>query len=268
MNVGRGSLLDFHNHLMPGVDDGAADEAEARSGLDALWAQGVRTVVATPHVEASLTRHDSELQRRLTELDEGWRRLQDAVAGRYHELVLKRGAEVMLDTPELDLSEERLRLAGGQYVLVEYPFMMVPPQSSRVLDHIRAGGYVPIVAHPERYANLTTTSELPQEWREHGALLQVNAGSITGRYGPQARANVLSLLQRGFADFMCSDYHSRGVPATSSAYAALAELAATEHADLLMSVNPHRMLNGEMPLPVPPLSIERSFTERVRRWFG
>jgi protein-tyrosine phosphatase len=260
-------VVDFHNHLMPGVDDGASDDAEARAGLDALWAQGVRAVVATPHVTGSLTCNNQDLERRLIELEEGWRRLQAAAEDRYPELVLKRGAEVMLDTPELDLSEERLRLGGGTYVLVEYPFMMVPPQSPRVLDNIIAAGYVPIIAHPERYANVTTESVLPQEWRQHHALLQVNAGSITGRYGPQARANALSLLQRGFADFMCSDYHSRGVPATRSAYDALSELGAVEHADLLMKVNPGRMLNGEMPLAVPPLRIDRSLTERLLRWF-
>jgi len=260
-------LVDFHNHLMPGVDDGATDDAEARTGLDALWAQGIRMLVATPHVDGSLTRQTQQLEHRLAELDEGWRRLQAAAAERYPELVLKRGAEVMLDTPDPDVSESRLRLAGGKYVLVEYPFMMVPPQSARVLDHILAAGQVPIIAHPERYANLTADSTLPQEWREHGALLQVNAGSITGRYGPHARNNVLALLQRGFADFLCSDYHARGVPATSSAYAALSDLDGREHADLLMSVNPRRMLDGDVPIPVPPLPIERSLTARVRRWF-
>jgi protein-tyrosine phosphatase len=173
----------------------------------------------------------------------------------------------MLDTPALDLADERLRLGGGPYVLVEYPFMMVPPQSSRVLDHIIGHGFTPIIAHPERYGNVTPASALPQEWREHRALLQVNAGSITGRYGPQARANAFGLLQRGFADFMCSDYHARGVPATASAYHVLSELEAVEHAELLMNVNPRRMLDGEVPIPVPPLHIERSLTARVRRWF-
>jgi protein-tyrosine phosphatase len=260
-------LVDFHNHLIPGVDDGAADDAEARAGLDALWAQGVRAVVATPHVDGSLTHRQEELERRLLELDEGWRRLRDAAVPLYPELVLKRGAEVMLDTPHPDLSDERLRLAGGQYVLVEYPFMMVPPQSSRVLDHIVAAGHIPIIAHPERYVNVTPSSVLPQEWRDHRALLQINAGSITGRYGPQARANALSLLQRGLADFMCSDYHARGVPETRSAYAALTELEAVQHAELLLKVNPRRMLDGALPIPVPPLSIERSLGARVRRWF-
>jgi protein-tyrosine phosphatase len=260
-------VVDFHNHLMPGVDDGAADDAEARAGLDALWAQGVQLIVATPHIEGSLTQHSRQLEVRLAELDEGWRRLQDAAADRYAGLVLKRGAEVMLDTPDPDVSDGRIRLDGGKYVLVEYPFMMVPPQSARVLDHIVAGGHIPIIAHPERYANVTTSSTLPQEWREHGALLQVNAGSITGRYGPQARANVLLLLQRGFADFMCSDYHARGIPATSSAYAALLQVDGREHAELLMNVNPRRVLEGEMPIPVPALTVERSLGARVRRWF-
>src|SRR5688572_30349046 len=148
---------------MPGVDDGATDDAEARTGLEALWAQGIRILVATPHIDGSLTRQTPQLGHRLAELDEGWRRLQNVAAERYPELVLKRGAEVMLDTPDPDVTESRLRLAGGKYVLVEYPFMMVPPQSARVLDHLLAAGHIPIIAHPERYANLTPASPLPQE---------------------------------------------------------------------------------------------------------
>jgi protein-tyrosine phosphatase len=260
-------LIDFHNHLMPGVDDGAADDAEARAGLDAMWAQGVRTIVATPHVDGSLTLQRPALASRLAQVDTGFRRLQDVAAESHPELELKRGAEVMLDTPELDLSDERLRLGGGNYVLVEYPYMLVPPQSARVLDYIVGRGHVPIIAHPERYVNVTVTSALPQEWREHRAFLQVNAGSITGRYGPQARSNALALLQRGFVDFICSDYHARGVPATTSARQALTELDGAEHADLLLNVNPRRMLAGEAPLAVPPLHIETSLTARVRRWF-
>lgn len=260
-------LVDFHSHLMPEVDDGASTDEEASSGLEAMWAQGVRTIVATPHVDGSLTLRPGDIARRLEQIDAGWRRLQVQAAGeRFPGLVLERGAEVKLDTPELDLSDERLRLAGGRFVLVEYPFMMVPPRSGHVLRTIIDSGLTPIVAHPERYAGVGATSRLPQVWKESGGMLQVNAGSLTGRYGPGPRATALALLQQGMVDFVCSDFHARGRPATAGARRVFAELEAAEHGDLLMLVNPGRMLRGEAPLPVPPVQLRRPLLDRLRRW--
>lgn len=259
-------LVDFHCHLIPEVDDGASSDEEAASGLEAMWAQGLRTIVATPHVDGSLTLRRPELARRLDEVDAGWRRLQALAAGRFPGLVLERGAEVKLDTPELDVSDERLRLAGGRCVLVEYPFMMVPPRSGRVLRTLVDAGYTPIVAHPERYAGVGADSRLPQVWKESGGMLQLNAGSLTGRYGPGPRAAALALLQQGLIDFVCSDFHARGRPATAGARRVLAEMEAADQGDLLMVVNPGRMLRGEAPLPVPPLQLRRPLFGRIRRW--
>jgi protein-tyrosine phosphatase len=260
-------VIDFHNHLMPGVDDGAVTDEEAEAGLGFMWAEGIRALVATPHVDGSVTERPADLIQRLAELDEGWQRLCAVGAARYPQLKLYRGAEVALDAVEPDVSDERLRLAGGPFVLVEFPYMSVPPHSSRVLTHIAGRGYQPIIAHPERYANMTPESRLPAEWRSYGALLQVNAGSLSGRYGTLARANVLSLLQRGEADYLCSDYHARGHPASASAHRLLLELNAGEQADLLMRVNPQRMLDGQPPIPVTPLQLRRSLSARVRGWF-
>ena len=259
-------MVDFHNHLIPGVDDGASSDGEARAGLDALWAQGVRTIVATPHIDGSLTARSEDIGRRLAEIDGGWQRLVQLAREPYPQLGLRRGAEIALDTPEPDLSDVRLRLAGTVYVLVEFPYMTVPPHSARVIQHIVTDGYVPIIAHPERYGNMTVESRLPNEWRAAGALLQMNAGSITGRYGSEARNIAYVMLQRGVIDFMCSDFHARGRPAISSARQELTELGARELADLMMHVNPARMLSGQVPIPVPPLPGGRTLLQRMRRW--
>jgi protein-tyrosine phosphatase len=261
------TLVDFHNHVMPGVDDGATDRAEAEDALRALAEQGVAHVIATPHVEGSLTLRPDALSHRLGELDDAWATLQ-AVARVVPQLQVYRGAEVMLDTPEPDLSDERLRLAGGRFALIEYPFMTVPPHSTNALANIMDAGFVPIVAHPERYAGIAPGSRLPEEWCGAGALLQVNAGSITGRYGPQARQNVLDLLGRGLVHFVCSDFHARGRPYLRRARAALAEMGGSEHAELLMGGNPRRLLEGQQPLRVPPLRTRHGVLNRLRQWLG
>jgi protein-tyrosine phosphatase len=259
-------IIDFHNHVIPGVDDGAMTDEESADALRAFAAQDVSHVVATPHFNASLTQRADLLAERLRELDEGWERLQRIAALHVPELHVLRGAEVMLDTPISDISDERLRLAGTRFVLCEYPFMTIPPNSTGALSGMIDAGYIPIVAHPERYVGAEPDCALAGKWRGAGALLQINAGSLTGRYGDRARANVHALLERGAADFMCSDYHSRGRISTGTAKRLLTEMGGEEQFQLLTSTNPRRMLDGEAPLPVPPLRIRRGVADRVRRW--
>src|SRR5512142_1488486 len=100
---------DLHNHVIPGVDDGAADEHASREALRAFAADGVGQVVATPHLMGSLTLEEPALAERLAELDAGWARLRP-VAAEFPQLVVRRGCEVMLDVPEPSFADERVRL--------------------------------------------------------------------------------------------------------------------------------------------------------------
>jgi protein-tyrosine phosphatase len=258
-------IIDFHNHIIPGVDDGAQTAEESVAALEAMLAHGVVEVITTPHFDASLTQREPAAAMRLQELDAGWARLE-AVAGRVAGVRIHRGAEVMLDTPNPDLSDARLHLAGGQFVLVEFPFMTVPPESARVLTHLRNGGLIPVIAHPERYNGVTPGSHLPVEWRGAGALLQVNGASLIGKYGKGPRANAHDLLARGLVDYISSDYHTRGSPQVREYQAWLAEQNGGEQAQLLMETNPARMLRGEMPLPVMPLRASAPGWTRMLPW--
>jgi protein-tyrosine phosphatase len=261
------TIVDFHNHVMPGVDDGASSDEEAGDALRAFLAQNARHVVATPHVNGSLTLRADAIAERLAELDRGWERLQAIAAARAPALQIYRGAEVMLDTPNPDLGDARLRLAGTAFALCEYPFMTVPPNSTGVLRTMQEAGVIPVIAHPERYVGVSTDCMLASRWRHAGALLQINAGSLTGRYGETARDNAIALLENGLVDYLCSDYHARGRPSTSSARRILTETGGEEHFQMMAMINPRRLLDGEMPVPVPPLRMKRSVADKVRRWF-
>ncbi|HLU25189.1 MAG TPA: CpsB/CapC family capsule biosynthesis tyrosine phosphatase [Longimicrobiales bacterium] len=250
-------LTDLHSHVIPGVDDGAGSVEEACAALGALRAAGVTTVVATPHVQASLTRAPDALEARLAEVETGWRALTEEVAPWVEGLTVLRGAELELDTPDPDFSDPRLRLGGGPAVLVEFPNLAVPPNSQVVLGRIRAGGWTPVLAHPERYAGVGSIVGAVRAWREAGALLQVNAGSLLGRYGAEARRRAWALLEHGLADCIASDYHARGNVRLQELVAHLAEKGAGEQARLLTGINPARILAGEPPIPVGPLRLRR-----------
>lgn len=258
--------VDFHNHLIPGVDDGAQTLEESVEALECFRRDGVNVVVATPHIDASLTLEPDELRRRLAEIDAGWALLKDAAARDFPDMTLHRGCELALDVPKPDLTDARLRLNGGRYVLIEFPFMTVPPRASHVIGSLRETGYVPIIAHPERYHGVSGV-EPARKWRESGAFLQVNGGSLLGRYGAEPRRLAFEMLGQSLADYICSDYHARGVPQTSEYEALLIDMGASEQASTLMRTNPARMLEGLEPLPVTPVIEKKSLWRRVSKIF-
>ncbi|HWK90122.1 MAG TPA: CpsB/CapC family capsule biosynthesis tyrosine phosphatase [Longimicrobium sp.] len=245
--------MDLHSHLMPGVDDGAADLDQSRAALERMHANGVRALVTTPHLDASTSASPERLAAALAALDPAWEALRAMAAAEFPDLRLERGVELMLDVPRPVVDDPRLRLAGTRFVLVEFPFLAVPPGGSNVLFEMRAAGWEPVLAHPERYAGVDPTLSGPEEWRRVGARLQVNWGSLLGRYGPGAQAVAWALLERGWADYLSSDHHARGRLGMADARALLLERGGEEPLRLLSEENPARLLDGEPPLPVPPL---------------
>jgi protein-tyrosine phosphatase len=251
-------MIDFHNHLIPGVDDGAASLEESRAALEAYRAQGVTAVVATPHLKASLADAPAALDEYLAQVDAAWARLAEMAAAEFAGMRLERGFEVMLDTPAPRLGDPRLRLAGTAFVLVEFPFMTVPPNADKTLFELKVSGWTPVIAHPERYANADAEGRQAAEWERVGALLQVNAGSVLGKYGPEARDRAWSLLAQGLADYVSSDYHARGNLHLAPCRDVLAQASGEAQARRLLEENPARLLAGEQPLPVEPLRRRRS----------
>jgi protein-tyrosine phosphatase len=256
-------MIDLHTHLIPGVDDGAAELEMARAALGVLAAAGVAEVVATPHVEGSLSHRPGAFAERLRALDDGWAWLADMAAAEFPEVVLHRGAEIMLDVPDPELSEPRLRIAGGRAVLVEFPYMAVPPNAAWALSGLVRQGVLPVLAHPERYRGGAAGVAEMETWRRSGAVLQVNAGSLTGRYGSEAERRAWALLGRGMAGVMASDYHARGEPWLREAGEMLESAGGGEQARLLLETNPARLIRGENPLPVPPVSRRRTLWRRL-----
>jgi len=259
-------ITDLHSHLVPGVDDGAATLEESLDAVDRMVERGITSIITTPHLLGSLTRDPEALELRLGEVDDAFRRLVVAVAERYPELRLRRGHEVMLDRPDVEFSDPRVRLAGGRCALVEWPRLQIPPETGPAIRRIREQGVIPVLAHPERYAGYDDRMSLIPIWRAEGAILQVNHASLTGRYGPEPRARALTLLEEGWVDCLSTDFHARPtlrlyLEASKSFFE---ERDAMESWWLLTRTNPGRIGEGELPLPVPPLRADRGFWARLR----
>jgi protein-tyrosine phosphatase len=263
-------VIDLHCHILPGVDDGATDLTESEAALGRMYEQGIRGIVVTPHIQASILLRPGEAEAASLLLDEAWKSLLELGRDRHPDLSLHRGAELMLDHPNPDLKQSWLRLAGTRFVLVEFLGMLIPPRATDVLAALVRSDFVPVIAHPERYRNAGDDCRDALGWREVGARLQVNCGSLLGGYGPEACRRAWRLLEAASVDYLASDYHARGGYPVGECRRALQEEGANAQFDLLLCTNPARLLENLDPLDVPPtdprLSPWKKLVKRSRFW--
>ena len=267
MASGAGSLVDIHSHLVPGVDDGARDVPAVLDSVARFTRRGVHRILTTPHIRGSLTLDPNALHARLDEVSEAFETARVALAAAFPHVEYLRGHEVLIDVPDADFSDPRIRMAGTRFVLIEWPRLQVPPGTERVIRGILDQGYQPVIAHPERYSGMSESPSIAARWKEYGALLQVNYGSLVGRYGRAARVVSLLLLERGLVDYLASDFHG---PAgmkiyLEEAWAMFAQRGSVFAAEVLAGANPARLIADLDPLPVPPLPPDTKLMGRLMR---
>jgi protein-tyrosine phosphatase len=244
-------LIDLHTHLLPGVDDGSPSVEVSLGVLQRFAAEGVDVVVCTPHLRASQA---------VKITDATYASIFDTLtAAAPPRPVLKRGWEIMLDVPGVDLTAPTLTLGGSTAMLVEFPRTGVPLRAIDELQRLRNEGRVPVLAHPERYLGCTLSQV--RSWRAQGIVMQIDAIALLagGRMGEMA----LALIEEGLADCLASDNHG-DARSLSMVREWFVEQDAQEHAALLTEVNPRRLLDNSPVLPVPPVQVRRGLLERLR----
>jgi len=244
-------MIDLHCHLLPGIDDGAPDEAASLEMARIAVADGIRVTACTPHIYPGLYENDTagikarvaSLQRRL--FDEG-------IA-----LGLTLGADAHL-TPEL---LGRLRagtapsLAGGRYFLLEPPHTVAPPRFSEAMFDFVAAGYVPVLTHPERLTWIKPHYAVFVALVKSGVWMQVTAGSLTGRFGDNARYFAEKMLDDGLVHLLATDAHStrHRAPLLAEGREAAAKRVGAEEAQRLVVDRPQAILDNRRPAEVAPV---------------
>jgi len=207
-------FIDLHNHLVPGVDDGAATVAEALDALRALYAEGVRTLVATPHLLLPRLATDAAIGRELDTHRRAFDRLAEAVARARDLPAIGLGQEIWApDAASMHRVAARtdVGLGGSCTLLVEFGFELRGTHAEVIRAATAAGRRI-VVAHPERYRYPAGLEPLVvmERWREMGALLQVNVGSFSGHYQdhrPGSEALAWAMAAEGLVDIIGTDHH-------------------------------------------------------------
>ncbi|MCR5704592.1 MAG: hypothetical protein K6G85_08205 [Eubacterium sp.] len=201
------NLTDLHNHILYGVDDGSDSLETSLEIIKQEYEQGVRNIILTPHF------HIGECMPKQEKMQEHFEVLQKAVKKQYPDMKLYLGNEVMACNDMPDLLEEGriLSLAGSRYVLVEFYPTVREKEMERYLMDLISGGYIPIIAHCERYQCLrkkigVINREQILHLIEMGVYFQVNATSLLGR----EKKFVLKMMKENFLYFIATDAHSTG----------------------------------------------------------
>ena len=199
-----GLLEDFrdcHCHLLPGVDDGVREMDETMQILEEWELDGVKEVWLTPHIMEDIPNEPEDLRERY----------EDMTASYSGKLKLHLAAEHMMDGLFLKRIEKNNVMPIGKdrnKLLVETSYYTPPMNMADIIERIKAIGYEPILAHPERYQYMDRQDY--KRWKQGGMLLQLNVPSLVGAYGPEVQRKAEWLMKENMYDYCGTDTHSVG----------------------------------------------------------
>ena len=233
-------LYDIHCHILPGVDDGARNMEESLWMLNKEYQEGVRHVILTPHFRYDMfephmnivTRQFMQLRRAAMNIgDEGMR--------------LYLGCELhsSMDMVECLKKGRRLTLAGSRYVLVEFSN---GDEKNYIEERVRSllmNGFIPIIAHVERYKATRNDIGFLTELKDMGAHIQVNADTISGQDGFGAKTFARKVMKHGLLDFVGSDGHRKTerIPEIGKCVAKMEKTMGSEYVKKNIIKNPRKL---------------------------
>ena len=201
-------FTDWHTHILPGVDDGVRNMDDAMNILKQYEHIGVKEVWLTPHINEDMPNETADLHKRFEELQEVYR--AKSQKSEHVPVVLHLGSENMLD----GLFAERLKARDflpmghdGKHLLIQLSCTHEPTNLYEQFMAIKEAGYIPMLAHPERYPYMHR-SDYHRLRKDIGVEFQLNLPSVSGLYGPESRRRAKILLEAGYYTHVGSDIHN------------------------------------------------------------
>ena len=198
-------MIDFHSHIIPGVDDGSKSVEETYNMILEAKEVGFTDIILTSHFTTHY--YEPSIQEIYT-----WKeKLQEVLNYKEIDIKLHSGMEIYVSNrlEELIRSDMLLTIADGSYMLVELPINAQINYLDKILYVLESFGVKLILAHPERYVYVQDNPTLIEKYKETGILIQCNYGSIIGQYGKKTEQTIKRLFKRGQVDFLGSDCHRK-----------------------------------------------------------
>ncbi len=238
-------MIDIHCHILQGIDDGSSSIEESVKMAMFAESGGTKIVVATPHSNVPNSFQnlwDSSLLKKIKEINKILSENQCTVR-------IFPGQEIFCSGRFLSLLKagKLITLNDSKYPLVEFDFFEHSSNVYSRLEQLLAEGFVPIVAHPERYAFVCEDSSAAMRLKNMGCLLQINKGSLNGGFGRDSYVEAHRLIEEQLADFVASDGHSpyMRTPFLGDIHEMISDLYSESYADILLKINPKLVLQNK-----------------------
>lgn len=232
-------MIDFHSHILPGIDDGSRSYDETVKLLLEAKEIGFTKIISTSHY--AIDCYETPEYKRKELID------QLNLENKFPEIIL--GSEIFLTYNILDLLKEynASTINGTNYILFELPLRNHFMNLRDLIIKLQENNYRLILAHPERYSMVQKNFNLLHELKEMGVLLQSNYGSILGIYGGTAKNILKKMLKEDLVDFFGTDVHRENTiyPKVPKAIQKISKYISEDRLEELINYNAEKILNGE-----------------------
>lgn len=252
-------MIDFHSHIIPEIDDGSRSIEETMLLLEEAKKAGFKKIISTSHYVQDQFEFDEPSREMFFNL------IKNGASNLGIDIEIYLGSEIFAsyDIVELIREHKASTINGSKYVLFELPMQNEMPNLKNIVYNLLGNGYIPIIAHPERYEYVKENPNWLIEYIELGVMFQANYGSLIGIYGKQAQITVKKLLKNNMIHFLGSDVH-RARTIYAKMPEILEELEKTIDADTieeLTTINPSLVLENQPIHTKMPNKIKKSFWE-------
>lgn len=239
------NYIDCHNHVLWNVDDGIQTIEETHIALQQASADGYVALCVTPHVTPGKTTLED-----INELKDRFESFK-VIADEYN-ISAYLGCELLMNYDTIDSIDNDLFISmnNGRYILTEFSLTRDVSTIEYIDDYLQElidRGYIPIIAHAERYFPKGIDLKLVQRWADLGCLIQINRTSLLGMYGKVLKSNCEKLLKNKLVSLVCSDAHSiegNRILKLSDTYSVLSSIVGIYNAGILLYENPLHIITN------------------------
>jgi protein-tyrosine phosphatase len=260
-------VIDIHSHILPEIDDGARSLDEAVEMARIAAQDGIEYMVSTPHMFNGISNNPEppEILDRVAALNE-------AIGADGLKILPGNEVHVSHDIDRHARNHRVTTINQRNYMLVEFPQLTVPVGVDDLFYRLLLQGVRPILVHPERNGQIQSHPSIVAKFIERGVLIQVTAMSVTGEFGPAAKACADVLLRHDCVHFLATDTHrtKSRPPILSRGRDAAAAIVGPDRANALVEDNPRAVINGEAlqtPQPIPFRSASKPRRSFFSRFF-
>ena len=199
-------MIDFHNHIIPNLDDGSKSIEMSLNMLKEAESQGITDIVNTVHYQhPKMEKKNTSYRFIINEIN----KFQKTVYDNNINIKIHAASEVFFKFNLIEILDNPITTFGdGKYMLIEFQRLSFPKDYENEIFKIQLKGIIPIIAHPERYRGIQNDIKLAKKWIDRGYLIQIDCASIIGSFGKETQKTAIQLLENGLCHLIGSDAHN------------------------------------------------------------